>query len=80
MQELKPCVIEIQGWTDKPQDIFLGVDNSSGGYPFYTTLPNAKIWNNPDEAKKYREVFRNSTTWDVTKWKILPLVTGKDEL
>lgn len=80
MPELKPCVIEIQGWTDKPQEKYLGVDDPSGGYPFHSNLVSARIWSNPDQARAYRDVFRNSTTWDTTKWKIVPVITGDEEL
>lgn len=36
----------------------IGIDTASGGYPFESnTVTGARIWNNKDEAKRYRDTF-----------------------
>jgi hypothetical protein len=78
MLELKFCVIEQLGWTDKPQERFIGVDESSGGYPTHTDLTGAKIWYNPEKAKEYIQVFARSeeSNFGSKNWIVKELLTG----
>jgi len=78
VQELKPCVIEQLGWTDKPQERFIGVDESSGGYPWHTTLTAAKIWPDPEKAREYIETFARTedSTFGSKNWVVKELLIG----
>lgn len=48
-------------------DFFIGVDLSSGGYPFKTDLIScAKLWENKDQALIYMYRFPNKN-WKLNK-------------
>ncbi len=39
-------------------DKWIGIDKASGGYPYDTTIENAKIFNTKNDASNYRDVIK----------------------
>ena len=49
---------------------FIAVDNSSGGYPYNTSLHQAKIWFSKEDAFRYKNMFHNED-WSLHIIKLL---------
>lgn len=45
---------------------FIGIDLSTGGYPYDTNIENAKIWSNKLDAYNYWQTM-NETQWSLNK-------------
>lgn len=68
-------------WIFTKDDQYVGYDNNSGGYPYYTDNPmNVKVWYDKNDAIEYRKMFKDEV-WQFRKLNglsfSLPLV-GED--
>jgi len=43
---------------------YVGIDETSGGYPYETEIRFAKIWNSIENAIEYMAMFKNEN-WDL---------------
>ena len=56
-------------------DRYIGVDESSGGYPYDTEAIYAKIWNNALAALEYYSLFRKTENWTLHMLTVVTMPT-----
>jgi hypothetical protein len=68
MKEIMEKGNELYVIVNKNDGNYIGVDKTSGGYPFHTTL-HPKLWSSKQDAKKYADLFRDmAKDWELHKF------------